>query len=107
MAGEISATSLLSRMAELAAAAAGTGGPGALQRAPEDFAAVVRGLLDQVNQAQTRASDLSQAFELEEPNADLAQVMIAREQARVAFEAVLQVRNRMVQAYQEIMNMPM
>ncbi|MEM1090161.1 MAG: flagellar hook-basal body complex protein FliE, partial [Pseudomonadota bacterium] len=41
-----------------------------------------------------------------DPNANLAEVMVALEKASVSFEGVKQVRNRLVAAYQEIMNMP-
>ena len=47
------------------------------------------------------------AFELGEPGADLARVMVAAQQSQVAFRATVEVRNRLVQAYQDVMNMPL
>ncbi|MFC5568980.1 flagellar hook-basal body complex protein FliE [Lysobacter yangpyeongensis] len=62
--------------------------------------------LDQVNQTQANASSLQQAFEMGDPRADLARVMVAMQQSQVAFRATVEVRNRLVQAYQDVMNMP-
>ena len=44
---------------------------------------------------------------LGEPGADLAKVMVASQQSQVAFRATVEVRNRLVQAYQDVMNMPL
>jgi flagellar hook-basal body complex protein FliE len=41
-----------------------------------------------------------------DPRADLARVMVAMQQSQVAFRATVEVRNRLVQAYQDVMNMP-
>ena len=62
--------------------------------------------LDKVNQTQANASSLQQAFEMGDPRADLARVMVAMQQSQVAFRATVEVRNRLVQAYQDVMNMP-
>jgi flagellar hook-basal body complex protein FliE len=50
---------------------------------------------------------VAQAFELGDPNADLVKVMIASQQSQIALRATVEVRNRVVQAYQDIMNMPL
>jgi len=42
-----------------------------------------------------------------DPNAGLAKVMMAAQQSQVAFRATVEVRNRLVQAYQDVMNMPL
>ncbi|MBM9924556.1 flagellar hook-basal body complex protein FliE, partial [Stenotrophomonas lactitubi] len=42
-----------------------------------------------------------------EPGADLAKVMVASQQSQIAFRATVEVRNRLVQAYQDVMNMPL
>ncbi len=62
--------------------------------------------IDQVNTTQATASQLQTAFELGDPRADLARVMVAMQQSQVAFRATVEVRNRLVQAYQDVMNMP-
>ncbi|NLW97364.1 flagellar hook-basal body complex protein FliE [Luteimonas wenzhouensis] len=74
-------------------------------RAP-GFAQVLGNAIDQVSATQARAGALQQAFELGDPRADLARVMVAMQQSQVAFRATVEVRNRLVQAYQDVMNMP-
>ena len=68
------------------------------------FADTLRSTLDQVNQVQARSSEMSAAYERGEVT-DIAQVMLARQEAGVAFEATLQVRNKLLSAYQDIMRM--
>jgi flagellar hook-basal body complex protein FliE len=62
--------------------------------------------VSKVNEIQQTAGNLAAAFEAEDPNVDLAQVMIAVEKSGLAFQALTQVRNKLISAYQEIMNMP-
>lgn len=62
--------------------------------------------VDGVSRTQRASSELQQAFELGDPRADLARVMVAMQQSQVAFRATVEVRNRLVQAYQDVMNMP-
>lgn len=71
-----------------------------------DFSAMLKQSVDHVNALQSQASELSQAFELGDPKVDLTQVMVAMQKASVSFQAVTQVRNKLVTAYNEIMNMP-
>ena len=49
----------------------------------------------------------AKAFEMGDPSADLAKVMVASQQSQIAFRATVEVRNRLVQAYQDVMNMPL
>lgn len=62
--------------------------------------------IDDVSRTQHQAGELQRAFELGDPRADLARVMVAMQQSQVAFRATVEVRNRLVQAYQDVMNMP-
>jgi flagellar hook-basal body complex protein FliE len=62
--------------------------------------------IDQVNETQKTAGKLSAAFSAGDPNLDVAEVMVALQKAGVAFQAMTEVRNRLVTAYQDIMNMP-
>ncbi len=68
------------------------------------FANSLQNALASVNDAQTRAGEMSEGFERGQVT-DVAQVMLARQEAGVAFEATLQVRNRLLSAYQDIMRM--
>ncbi len=89
--------------------AAGIGAPDAAKGAPAttgtDFGAAMKGALKQVNTMQTQAADLSGSYERGETT-DIAAVMLAREQASVGFQATLQVRNKLLAAYKDIMSMP-
>jgi flagellar hook-basal body complex protein FliE len=68
------------------------------------FADTLKSALDGVNASQQRASALSEGYERGEVT-DIAKVMLARQEAGVAFEATLQVRNKLLSAYQDIMRM--
>jgi flagellar hook-basal body complex protein FliE len=68
------------------------------------FADSLRTALDGVNATQQRASGMTEAYERGEVT-DIAKVMLARQEAGVAFEATLQVRNKLLSAYQDIMRM--
>lgn len=70
------------------------------------FTDLLSNSLHSVNQRAQTASRLTQAFEVGDPSVDLTQVTIEIQKARVAFEAMTQVRNKVISAYQEIMNMP-
>ncbi len=70
------------------------------------FAETLSNTIDKVSATQANAGALQQAFELGDPRADLARVMVAMQQSQVAFRATVEVRNRLVQAYQDVMNMP-
>ena len=61
--------------------------------------------LNSVNAGQQRAADLSASYERGE-TIDIAKVMLARQEASVGFEATLQVRNKLLSAYKDIMSMP-
>lgn len=68
------------------------------------FGELMQQAIDRVNETQLQAAALSNSFELGE-NVDLAQVMIAVQKSRVSFEALTQVRNKLLSAYQDVMNM--
>ena len=70
------------------------------------FSAVLGNAIDQVNAVQKESGKLATAFQQGDPNATLTEVVIASEKAGIAFEAMTEVRNRLVNAYEDIMNMP-
>ena len=82
--------------------------PSAATTAPEapagGFSGALKSALDGVSATQDNASQLSAAYERGEVT-DIAKVMLARQEAGIAFEATLQVRNRLLSAYQDIMRM--
>lgn len=71
------------------------------------FSATLDSALRKVNEVQQESRQVAQAFELGDPNTDLVKVMIASQQSQIALRATVEVRNRVVQAYQDIMNMPL
>jgi flagellar hook-basal body complex protein FliE len=71
------------------------------------FSQTLQGAIKGVNEAQQKSGALAAAFERGEPGADLAKVMVASQQSQIAFRATVEVRNRLVQAYQDVMNMPL
>lgn len=72
-----------------------------------DFSKVLENSLQSVNARSLEASQLRNSFESGNPDVELADVMIAAQKARISFEALTQVRNKMVSAYKEIMSMPL
>jgi flagellar hook-basal body complex protein FliE len=70
-----------------------------------NFGDLMQQAISQVNETGMQAKSLAQAFEAGE-NVDLAEVMIAVQKSRVSFEALTQVRNKLLTAYQDVMNMP-
>lgn len=70
------------------------------------FGEMFQQAIGSVNSTQQQASSLATAFETGDPKVSLAQVMVASQKASVSFQALTQVRNRLVDAYKDIMNMP-
>jgi flagellar hook-basal body complex protein FliE len=79
------------------------GGPH-VQPAGQGFADTLKSALDGVNAVQARAEGVTDAYQKGEVT-DVAKVMLARQEAGVAFEATMQVRNKLLSAYQDIMRM--
>ena len=73
----------------------------------ESFSAVLARAVDGVAGAQARAGELARAYETGAADVELAEVMVSMQQASVGFTAVTQVRNKLLAAYQDIMNMPL
>jgi flagellar hook-basal body complex protein FliE len=84
--------------------------PGALPAAgaagAPDFGQMLKQGIDAVNQTQQAASAVADAYERGVPGVDLARTMLETQKATVEFRALAEVRNRLVNVYQEIMNMP-
>jgi flagellar hook-basal body complex protein FliE len=72
-----------------------------------DFAKILNQGIEQVNSSQQRAGALADAFERGTPGVELPQVMVELQKASVSFRALTEVRNRLISAYQEIMNIPL
>ena len=91
--------------------AAGRGAAGGLDGGVDgaggtpDFGAAISNALQQVNAQQAKASEMSEAYERGDTH-DIVSVMIERQKASLGFETTLQVRNKLLSAYRDIMNMP-
>ncbi len=72
---------------------------------PQAFGKTMTDALKAVNDQQSTANDLSAAYERGDTH-DIVQVMVERQKASLGFEATLQVRNKLLSAYRDIMNMP-
>lgn len=70
-----------------------------------NFSDALKSSLDQVNQTQRTSETLSKNFVLGDDSVSLSDVMIAGQKSNIAFQATVQVRNKLVSAYQDIMNM--
>ncbi len=69
------------------------------------FSGALKSALKSVSASQNEASRLQQEVQMENPGVSLEQTMVAIQKAQIGFQATLHVRNRMVQAYTDIMNM--
>ena len=78
----------------------GAGGP-----SKTGFSELVSGALGQVNQLQVQSSEMRNAFDRGEDMA-LTDVVLGMQKSSLAFEATLQVRNKVLKAYEDILNMP-
>jgi len=101
---EIDTSRLINELQGLARAAQGGGRPDETT-APEGFADLLKAAVEGVNARQQQAGALARAFETGERDVDLVEVMVALQKSSLSFQALTQVRNKMVAAYQEIMGM--
>ena len=69
------------------------------------FSEALQSSLERINQMQTDAGDKAKAFQAGEPGVSLHDTMITSQKASIAFEMGVQMRNRLVSAYKDVMNM--
>jgi flagellar hook-basal body complex protein FliE len=87
----------------------GAGGVGGAE-APEasskvSFSDALKGALQNVSDAQNTADDMGKRFAAGDDSVSLSDTMISMQKANISFQATLQVRNKLVSAYHDIMNM--
>jgi flagellar hook-basal body complex protein FliE len=102
----INADALLTQMRAMAAQAQGKSAETSSVAGQADFSDILKQSVDKVNDTQMDAKKLADAFQAGDPNIQVSEVMVALQKSNVSFQAMLQVRNKLVNAYQEIMNMP-
>lgn len=86
----------------------GSTGPVKAAKAPRDvdFGALLKTNIDKVDQALQGADALATRFQMGDPSVSLEESMVALQKANVTFQAAVQVRNKVIAAYQDIMNLP-
>lgn len=96
-----------SALRDAASAANGAASPvsGTAGAGKTDFGAAMKSAISEVNALQTNSADAAAAYERGETT-DIASVMLAKQQASIGFETTLQVRNKLLSAYKDIMSMP-
>lgn len=97
--------SLLTQMRAAMVAAQGQTPQAPAATGGADFANVLKSSLDGVNQLQKQAESMQQAFVLGDDRVSLSDTMIAMQKANISFQTAVQVRNKVVAAYNDIMNM--
>lgn len=102
---DIDITQAISKLQQMAAAAQGTAVPKTGADNAGEFSAMLKSAIDNVNASQQEAGKLSDALAKGDPQANLTEVMVALQKAKISFQAMVEVRNKLVVAYQDIMNM--
>ena len=69
-----------------------------------DFAQILQGSIDKVNETQRQANEMAEKLAAGDTSQNLHEVMIALQTASVSFQEMVQVRNKLVSAYQDVMN---
>jgi flagellar hook-basal body complex protein FliE len=96
-------------LSELRAASAVAEGKPAVANQPAggvDFGQALKTAIDQVSAAQAQAQQMAQGVAAGNENVNLQDVMINLQKASLSFQQMVQVRNKLVTAYQDVMNMP-
>ena len=102
---EISVDQLLVQMRSMAEKAQGQQVNVNQAEGMADFSTLLKSSVDKVSEIQQQAGQLTKAFEMGDKNVNLVDVMIGLQKASLSFQAMTQVRNRLVSAYQDVMNM--
>lgn len=93
----------VARRVEAKTKAEATGGGGAVERS--SFQSAFTGALKSISQAQTTATNMQREVQFDNPTVSLEETMIAMQKAQLGFQSAVQVRNKLAQAYTDIMNM--
>jgi flagellar hook-basal body complex protein FliE len=105
VAGSAAPTSAVDAVLGSSGSSGGTGIAGISGLGGGDFGAALKDAVGKVNDLQNNSADMQSSYERGETT-DIAAVMLAREKASIGFEATLQVRNKLLSAYKDIMSMP-
>lgn len=84
---------------------AGVSQAGKVEKVPS-FGEMLTQAVNKVNDVQQTSSQMATAYEMGDPNVDITDVMVASQKASVSFQSMVQVRNKLIDAYRDVMNMP-
>jgi flagellar hook-basal body complex protein FliE len=96
---------VLAEMRSLQARASGAGEASPVGAQPSDFANLMKNTVDRISTMQNQATALADAYEAGDKSVDLTKVMLEVQKAGLAFRAMTEVRNKLVDAYTQVMNM--
>ena len=96
---------VLAEMRSLQARASGVAETPTPSAQPSDFANLMKNSVDQVATMQNQATALANAYEAGDKSVDLTKVMLEVQKAGLAFHAMTEVRNKLIDAYTQVMNM--
>lgn len=96
---------MVNQLRAVAAQAAVTPAPQTEDATGHDFASMLKSAIADVNGAQMDAKQMSRQFETSDPEVNLQDVVLSLQKASLSFQTMVQVRNKLVSAYQEVMNM--
>ena len=74
--------------------------------ADDQFSNILRGAIEKVNEQSNISNEAVEGFLRGDESQSLAEVMVATQKASISFRAMTEVRNRLIEAYREVMNMP-
>ena len=102
---EIDINQTIAKLQAMASAAQGATTPKEEVSNIGEFGALLKSAIDNVNDVQQQAGKMSDSFVKGDSQTDLTEVMVALQKAKISFQAMVEVRNKLVGAYQDIMNM--
>lgn len=105
---DVAINQVLAQMRSLAARASATGdaeSSAGVSAPGEDFSSLMRQSLDEVNQAMQESRAMVDAYEAGSSEVSLTELMVSAQRASLEFQALTQVRNKLLDAYQEVMRM--
>lgn len=103
---EIDISQAIAKLQSMAATAQGQAATKVETGNAGEFGVMLKSAIEDVNDIQKQAGKLSDSFVKGDPQTDLTEVMVALQKAKISFQAMVEVRNKLVVAYQDIMNMP-
>ena len=103
---DIAINQVLSQMRTMAAQASMESNKATEVSATGNFADLMGQSINEVNEAMQTSKSLQKSFEMGDPSVSLAEVMVTAQKASLQFAGMTEVRNKLLNAYQEIMNMP-